>query len=387
MNLLENGAATSGDGAFWSTGPAGEFRRHGSLGLYYSESSASSVAASEIKRKDRSAFDLRAFRPWMLVLIGLGALLVLLGLLVVIRKGPAGWVEVVLGAAMVATPFVMTAKQRRDARAAAERERLARAEEEERRKRTAGEFAAQVERLHADVTVGELETLRATREQREIPLEAYAHLAEAVILRIGFDLLVERGLPPGDVSNRVIRIGEVLGLPDAQIAALRTQIYQKIVWQLLADRRLTPQHHARLDEVRRGLGVEGAADLESSAIAQFEKIDALDPATLPKLHDVAARPSERAVHQTPATIVNGKGAESGSLLITSRRVALRGKKEIDIPVEFIYDVEVDADRNLLRIVERDRKEKTYDIVVPDPIYTAALVQIAAAMPRKPAGLV
>lgn len=388
VNVLDP-LETGGDGdGFWSTGGAGEFRRHGAPGLYYTESEATGPAAIEAQRDERKLFDFRAFPTWMLGLMAGGMLFFVIGLLVVFRKGPQGWIEVILGAGMIAAPFIITAKQRRDARIAAEKERLARAEEEERRRKIVGEFAAQVERLHADVSDQELENIRKTRTKREIPLEAFAHLADAALLRIGFALLVERGLPPGEVSVRLKHVAKALGLPDEHVAELRTQIYQKLVWQLLADRRLTPEHRARLDEIRRGIGVNGAAEREASAMAQFEKVESLDPRKPPKLlENPSVRPIERGIHETPATILRGKNEEPGSLLITSRRVALRGKKEVEIPVDYIFDIEVDADRNLLRIVANDRKEKVHEVVLDDPIYAAALVQIAAAMPKKPGGLV
>src|SRR3954454_351145 len=62
-----------------------------------------------------------------LLLMGLGALIVLLGIGVLAKKGPQGWFEIVFGAICIALPILMTAQQRRTIR---ERENRERAERE-----------------------------------------------------------------------------------------------------------------------------------------------------------------------------------------------------------------------------------------------------------------
>src|SRR5439155_24006047 len=78
-------------------------------------------------------------RYGFLALLAFGALFVLIGLAVIARKGPQGWVEVILGLAMIATPIVLTAQERQKIR---EQEELARAEREAIEKRNREMLAA-----------------------------------------------------------------------------------------------------------------------------------------------------------------------------------------------------------------------------------------------------
>src|SRR5207245_11495930 len=111
-----------------STGPSGEFLTRRSDGFFFEERArfdqpvlptAKSISAmpfwSSLKPDGTP-------RSWgFLALLFFGAILVLLGLAVVARKGPQGWVEVILGAAMIATPIALTAQRRKQIREKEER--------------------------------------------------------------------------------------------------------------------------------------------------------------------------------------------------------------------------------------------------------------------------
>src|ERR1700680_4191355 len=124
-----------------STGASGEFIRRGDEGFFFEERVDVDQPTLPITRSITTTPFLSSLKPdgtprsyGLLALLGFGAFFLLLGLAVVGRKGPQGWVEVILGLAMIATPMVLTAQRRKQIREQEERDRAER-EATERRNR------------------------------------------------------------------------------------------------------------------------------------------------------------------------------------------------------------------------------------------------------------
>jgi antitoxin (DNA-binding transcriptional repressor) of toxin-antitoxin stability system len=78
-------------------------------------------------------------------------------------------------------------------------------------------------------------------------------------------------------------------------------------------------------------------------------------------------------------------AEPCTVYITNRRVVVAAKKnKHDIPLGKIDDVEVDADPNVLTI-RTARALKDVELQLDDPIYAAALLDIATTLDERPRG--
>jgi len=125
----DRAAGAPDDKASLSTGPAGEFIRSRSEGFFFGgQDRFAGPSLPPPKTISSKPFyeSLKGDRPSRTVgffaLMILGIILVLLGFSVILRKGPQGWVEVILGAAMIATPIVLTAQQRKKIREQEERE-------------------------------------------------------------------------------------------------------------------------------------------------------------------------------------------------------------------------------------------------------------------------
>lgn len=106
-----------------STGASGEFVRHGSQGFFFEDRVSIDQPTLPTTRSITSMPFWTSLKPdgtprsyGFLALLGFGALLFLLGLGVVGRKGPQGWVEVILGLVMIAVPITLTAQQRKQIR-------------------------------------------------------------------------------------------------------------------------------------------------------------------------------------------------------------------------------------------------------------------------------
>src|SRR5439155_14515696 len=61
-----------------------------------------------------------------------------------------------------------------------------------------------------------------------------------------------------------------------------------------------------------------------------------------------------------------------------------GKKQIEVPLPQLNDIDVDADENLLTIDAATTKKPIVGSV-DDPIYTAALLELAAGLDQRPKG--
>ncbi|HXH94123.1 MAG TPA: hypothetical protein VNN25_21285, partial [Thermoanaerobaculia bacterium] len=116
-----------------SSGPNGEFVRRRNDGFFFGDTERVVGPSLPVSRTINQTPFWTSLKPdgtprsfGFLALMGFGVLLILLGLSVLIRKGPQGWVEIILGAICIAVPIVMTAQQRREIHDREERERVER---------------------------------------------------------------------------------------------------------------------------------------------------------------------------------------------------------------------------------------------------------------------
>src|SRR5437588_5215987 len=103
-----------------STGASGEFVRRGTQGFFFEDRTSIDQPTLPAVRSISATPFWTSLKPdgtprsyGFLALLGFGALFFLIGLAVVARKGPQGWVEVILGLAMITTPIALTAQKRK----------------------------------------------------------------------------------------------------------------------------------------------------------------------------------------------------------------------------------------------------------------------------------
>ena len=104
-----------------STGAGGEFvRRGGRHGFFFGDTTRFDAPSLPVAKSISSMPFWLSLKPdgtprrWgFLALMAFGAILLLLGLAVVARKGPQGWFEILLGLAMIGTPIALTAQERK----------------------------------------------------------------------------------------------------------------------------------------------------------------------------------------------------------------------------------------------------------------------------------
>lgn len=391
-----------------STGGRGDFLRKRMTGFYFADNRSSENAPQLPGRTGigatpfwKSVFD-GTQRGWIfLALTIIGALLLLLGLAVIARKGAQGWVEVILGLILIAVPIVLTAQSRRKIREQEERERIEREEEEKRHRALLASYTTALERLRKEPGRNTLEAAAHEREKLTLPYDIWCRYARRTALEIAFEALAK--LTPAKASelgDLVTRVSQSVGLAPADELGVKLDIYRAVVWHLLADDRLGNEQAKELRKLREGLDIsDNDIPLEARLIEEFDRLRGVTRANLPKetCADLALGFHEYCVHASRGSLlrkvyerVDGKRtmklvpSEPCTVFVTNRRVVIHAKKKIDVPLVKIDDVEVDADPNVLTI-RTAKSMNDVELQVEDPIYTAALLDIATTLDERPRG--
>lgn len=389
-----------------STGGRGEFLRRRTSGFYFTDNRAA-VDAPRLPENEgiaatpfvRSLFD-GTRRGWLFLgLAASGLLLILLGFAVVARKGPQGWVEVILGLALIAVPIVLTARTRRQIRDEEERERRAREDEEKRHRALLASYTTALERLRQSPGRNTLEAAAREREKLTVPYDVWSRYARRTTLDIAFEAfgrLTAAGAR--ELGELVTRVAHAAGLAPADELGVRLDLCRTAVWHLLADDRYGEAQAAELRKLREGLGIgEEDMPLEARSIEELDRLRGIARATLPKLPgaDLPLGFHEYCIHETRGSVlrkvwerVHGRPIarlvpdQSCRLFVTNKRIVIAAKKTLEIPLAKVDDVEVDADANVLT-VRTARTMRDAELQVEDPLYTAALIDIATTLDDRP----
>ena len=362
--------AIDGDPAL-STGAGGEFvRRGGKHGFFFGDAQRFAAPSLPVAKSISSTPFLSSLKRHLgfVALMAFGILFVLLGVAVLARKGAQGWVEIILGLAMIGTPIALTAREREAIRQQEERERAEREAVDKRNRELLANYTTALDRVRRERTPDALETLTHEREALTLPDEIWVPAARRTALLIGFEELAKR--EPAEAAKIVDDVARAAGLTADDAKAIKADIYRTVLWHLLADDRVGEPQEARLRELAGALGYDG----EEGAVEQFRRLRGITAKNLPQAggSPVPLAFQERAIHV------------ADPLVITNKRVIVRNKKQIDIPLPQLNDIDVDADENAVTIDNAVTK-KPVVVHVDDPIYSAALLELAAGVDQRPKG--
>ena len=394
----------------FSTDSRGVYRRLGKDVLFFTDQQGLGGPLRKKEKKVRTFW--RYLKPdgargWgRIAMIGLGLILVLLGIAVCIRsvaKAP-GLIEIVLGLGIAATPIVTTWRKIQELRRIEEEQRREREAIEARNRQLVGEFAETLQRLKDGYDEGILSAVAAERKSREIPYEAVVSMAKTAVLEVGFDAASRYpGIPAASVARAMDSTSDAAGLRPEDKAAVRHHLYQIVVWHLIVDDRLTDAQEASLEELRKALALD-AADVarDDAAVAELRRIRGLAQENLPapdcgidlQFHEICYHKTSGSVmklKREKTTTAEGskqvieRWVESRKcdLFVTNKRVIIRDKKQRDVLLHKIFDVEVDADLDLLMLTTSDPKNP-HEVSLSDSIYTARVIDIASSMAVDPA---
>ena len=383
--LPRNLAESIDSDAALNTGASGEFVRRRGEGYFFGDQSRVAAPTLPTARSVRQTPFLSSLKPdgtprsyGFLSMMIFGILLVLLGLAVLVRKGAAGWVEIILGIALIATPIVLTAQKRKQLLEQEELEREEREALELRNREMLSSYTTALDRLRTDRSEPALETLRKEREALTLPFEIWGAAAKRLLLQIGFDELSKNGPNcSSEVAALLDRAGKSAGVPDDDLGQIERDLYLTFLWHLLADDRLGSTQEEQLRAIGNGMHVSlDELPEDASVIEQLHRLRGITGNNLPRRQcTIPLGFQEHCIHET--------SADGAPLHLTSKRLILDAKKRNEVPLPKVFDLEIDADKTLLTI--KSDQKKPLELRLADPLFTAALIDLARSIDTRPRG--
>ena len=363
-----------------STGASGEFVRRGAQGFFFEDRVSIDQPTLPTTRSITATPFWSSLKPdgtprsWgFLALLGFGTILFLLGLAVVGRKGPQGWAEVIVGAAMIATPIFFTAQRRKQIREQEERDRAEREATERKNRELLAAYASALARAREQRDESAFAQLAREREALTLPYEIWGPTARRSVLYIGLQELARLGVNgAAEVARSMDRASAAAGLTPEDAAGVKRDLYETVEWHLLADDRLGASQERQLRALQTALG--GA---DSKAAEEFRRLRGITTVSLPRQQcSMKLEYREECVHQTQSDL--------GPTYVTNRRIVVERKKRTVHPFPTIYDVTVEADDSVVRI-RTENPKKPLRLRVEDPIYTAGIIDLASSIDERPKG--
>lgn len=362
-----------------NTGPVGEFVQRREAGFFFGGRDRFAAPTLPPARGISSTPFWSSLKPdrtprgyGFLALLAFGALLVLLGLGVVARKGPQGWIEVILGAGMIATPIVLTAQKRKKIREQEERDRAEREAAEKFNREMLVSYTGALERARLQPDEAAFAHLELERQELTLPYEIWGPMARRTVLLIGFDELARRGPAAArEIAERMDRVSRAAGLTPEDQKGVKLDLFRTVLWHFLADDRLGKSQEQQLRLLRDGFGIED----ESKVTAEFRRLQDLSTQKPPRANcSKQLGFNEYCIYQAET--------DQGTLHVTNKRVIIDGKKRFEMPVTQVFDVTVRPDENTVSVKTGD---KPFQFRVEDPIYTAAILDLASQIDERPRG--
>jgi hypothetical protein len=367
-----------------STGPNGEFVRRRPEGFFFGDTErvvgpslpvAPSISQTPFWSSLKPDGTPRGYA--FLGLGAFGALLILLGLSVLIRKGPQGWVEIILGAICIAIPIVMTAQKRRQIRDKEERERAEREAAVGRNQELLSWYTKALEHLLVNHGEEGLIAIRGERQSLDLAYDIWAPAAKRVLLQIGFEELSQRGVAESAAISQLLSdAGEAAGLTAEDIRSAKHDLYATVVWHLLADDRLGTAQEAEVLALREGLGLgEDDVPTETNGIEQFRSLRSVRSGMPHAQCPIPLAFQEYCLHQAPL--------DNGMLFITNRRLIADERKRYEMAMPKVFEVTVDTDDSSI-VIKSDQKNPLR-LRTRNPIFTSGVIDMAAALDERPRG--
>jgi len=356
-----------------STGPDGSFVRRRHESFFFADSHRVSTSPAYLGRQPEKLSyvdQILALPKPLMALVPIGIILTLLGFAVLFTKGAQGWVEIIFGLGMIAVPVVLTAQQRRATHDRDEKEREEREAREKRNRDLLAAYVAALERMRVQPDKESMDAVGRERAAIDLPDPVWAPAARHAVLQIGFEALHRLGpAKASEVAALMFETAGAAGLHGEARGSLRNDLYRTVLWHLMADDRVGKAQAGTLEQLRKGFEIEE----HEPAAEELERLRGVDVSTLPRVEcTIRLGFHEYCIHATDG------------LVLTNKRLVLSSQKPPDAALPKIDDIEVDADEQTV-VVRVAGIKKPIKLTLGDPIYTAALIDIASTLNERPRG--
>jgi hypothetical protein len=373
-----------------STGPAGEFIRHRPEIFYAADiRQIHKPEVPTLRLVSGTSFWSTLMdgtgRGWAMVgAMAFGALIVLLGLANIAKGNKAGWVLVIFGLIIAAVPVVITAQQRRSVRLLEERKRKEREERDKRNAELLGIYTNALEQLRENPDDASLATVKRENEKLDLPYAVWADAAIGTVLYVGFSTLAKVGPErAAEVADLMDRSSEAAGLIAEDAIGVKHALYSTVLWHFLADDRLGEEQLKTVRQIQKGFRIDAEdVPLDTAAEGQFERLRGVDHRNAPRCAEsnISLNMNEYCMYTTQ---VRPSENSAQAFSVTSKRLILGSEKgRIELPVAKVDDIVVDAERSRVTIRAAELK-KPFDFHADEPIYLAAMVDLATRLDDRP----
>jgi hypothetical protein len=373
-----------------STGASGEFVRHRPEIFYQAD--LRTIHKPEMKPIRTTAstpfwssvFDGTTRGYVFLGVMIFGALFLLLGLANVANGNRAGWVLIIFGLIIAAIPILITGQKRRSMRQLEERKHREREERDKRNAELLAIYTTSLERLRDDPTDEALATVRRENEKLDLPYAIWADAAIGTVLYVGFSTLAKVGPErAAEVAKLMDRSSDAAGLIAEDAIGVKHALYSTILWHFLADDRLGEEQLRVIRSIQQGFSIDNEdVPSDTSAEAQFHRLRGVDHRNAPRCAETTV-PLGMNEYCMYTAQVKPSEKETVPVYVTSRRVILGSEKNrVELPVAKVDDILVDADRSRVTIRAAELK-RPMDFHVEEPIYLAAMVDLATRLDDRP----
>jgi hypothetical protein len=373
-----------------STGPSGEFIRHRPEIFYAAD-------LRQIHKPEVPQLRLVSGTPfWPMMIDGtgrgwamlgamiFGALFALLGLANIANGNRAGWVLVFLGLAIAAVPIVITAQKRRSIRVLEERKRREREERDKRNAELLATYLSSLDELRDNPNDAALTRVTRENEKLDLPYAVWADAAIGTVLYVGFSTLAKVGPErAAEVATLMDRASEAAGLIAEDAIGVKHALYSTILWHFLADDRLGETQLQIVRSVQKGFKIDPEdVPADTAAEAQFERLRGVDHRNAPRVTDANIPLGMNEYLMYTAAVKPGENNDT-TFAVTSKRLILgTDKHKVELPVARVDEILVDAERSRVTVRAAELK-RPFDFHAPEPIYLAAMVDLATRLDDRP----
>ncbi|HUR79311.1 MAG TPA: hypothetical protein VM733_01000 [Thermoanaerobaculia bacterium] len=372
-----------------STSPTGEFVRHRPE-IFYS-ADLRQIHKAEMPKPRSEALARTSFWTTLAeggtknyALLGVGALLLLLGLATIAGGKPAGVVWILGALIALAIPIVTTWTKRRSVRMAEQRKSQERIERDQRNAEMLSAYTTSLEQLREDPNDAALARVMAENEKLDLPYAVWADNAIGTVLHVGFSTLAKVGPQrAAEVAALMDRASDAAGLIAEDAKAVKQALYSTVLWHFTADDRLGEEQVKIVRQIQQGFAITPEElPIDTSSESQFERLRGVDHRNAPRCNTtVPLNLNEYCMYTAPVRI--GEGAER-TAIVTNKRFMIEGEKDkrIEVQVPKIDDIFVDADQHLISMRAPDLK-RPLEFRGGEPIYLAAMLDLATRLDDRP----
>jgi hypothetical protein len=373
-----------------STGPSGEFIRHRPEIFYAADlRQIHKPEVPQLRLISGTSFWSTLIdgtgRGWaMLGVMIFGLLFALLGIANVVNDQPAGWVLVVIGLIIAAVPLAITAQKRRAVRQLEERKRKEREERDKRNAELLAVYTTALEHLRDNPTDAALANVERENEKLDLPYAVWADAAIGTVLYVGFSTLAKVGAErAAEVAALMDRSSNAAGLIAEDAIGVKHALYSTVLWHLLADDRLGEEQLRIVRAVQKGFGIDPEdVPVDTAAEAQFERLRGVDHRNAPRCTETNLALGMNEYCMYTSQVRPNENAPQ-PFHVTSKRLILGSDKgRIELPVAKVDDILVDAERSRVTVRAAELK-KPFDFHADEPIYLAAMVDLATRLDDRP----